>query len=82
MNVLFQIGHDFGFIIMGLNLSKYLNDVLKLSIQMNGWISSVAYLLMWIFSLIVGYLSDWLIRLNYMKITNVRKIFASLCKCC
>ncbi|KAJ6639864.1 putative inorganic phosphate cotransporter, partial [Pseudolycoriella hygida] len=73
-----QIGHDWGFYMMGLNLSKYLNDVLHIPIQVNGMISSAAYMLMWIFSLVVGYLSDLLIRLRYMEITNVRKTFASL----
>lgn len=79
MKNILQIGHDWGFYMTGLNLPKYLNNVLNLSIQTSGLITSASYLSMWIFSLIVGFLSDWLINSGYMKITNVRKIFAALC---
>lgn len=77
---MFQVGRDWGFLILALHLPKYLNDVLKLSLETNGLISSLAFLVMWIVSLVAGYLADWLMNGNHMNLTNVRKLFGSLCE--
>lgn len=76
------IGHDWIFYIMSADMPKYLKDVLQLSIKEIGIYSSLPYLVMWIISILSGFLSDFLIARNITTITNARKIFSTLGKHC
>uniref|UniRef100_A0A336K4P4 CSON011178 protein n=1 Tax=Culicoides sonorensis TaxID=179676 RepID=A0A336K4P4_CULSO len=73
-----QIGHDFGFFIMVTDLPKYMSDVLHFNIKQNGLYSSLPYLMMWIVSITSGILGDWLIKKDYIGITNSRKLFTTI----
>lgn len=75
------IGHDWIFYIMQADMPKYLKDVLGLPISDIGLYSSLPYLVMWIISLLSGFLSDFLIARRIVTVTNARKIFSTLGKC-
>jgi ACS family sodium-dependent inorganic phosphate cotransporter len=73
-----QIGHDFGFFIMATDLPKYMSDVLRFPIKQNGLYSSLPYLAMWLVSIGLGFVSDWMISNKYINITNSRKLWTTV----
>jgi MFS transporter, ACS family, solute carrier family 17 (sodium-dependent inorganic phosphate cotransporter), other len=75
-----QIGHDFGFFIMATDLPKYMSDVLRFPIKENGLYSSLPYAAMWIVSIGLGFVSDWIIIRKFITITNARKLFTTIGK--
>ncbi|XP_074642685.1 sialin-like [Tubulanus polymorphus] len=58
-----------------LSVPSYINDVLKLDIKSNGVFSSLTIAMMWLFLILSGFISDYLIRKFPLKITWVRKVF-------
>ncbi|XP_014223244.1 putative inorganic phosphate cotransporter [Trichogramma pretiosum] len=72
------IGHNWAFLTIVSDLPKYMDSVLKYSIQNNGYLSSLAYLFMWIGSLITSFIADWSIAASYLTITQVRKIGSTI----
>ncbi|HIF15199.1 MAG TPA: hypothetical protein EYQ86_07755 [Bacteroidetes bacterium] len=40
--------------------------------------SALPHLLMWIFSMVLGWLSDWLLVSNKMSLTTIRKLMTSI----
>lgn len=73
-----QIGHDWGFYTMVTDLPKYMKDVLKFRVAENGLWSSLPYVVMWLVSMISGWLCDWLIKKGYTSVTFARKFFTVL----
>ncbi|KAL3272430.1 hypothetical protein HHI36_013912 [Cryptolaemus montrouzieri] len=73
-----QVGHDWGFYTMVTDLPTYLKDVLKFNIGQNGVWSSIPYVVMWIVSMLSGYLCDWLIKKGFMNVTFSRKFFTTI----
>ncbi|XP_055326564.1 putative inorganic phosphate cotransporter [Sitodiplosis mosellana] len=73
-----QIGHDWIFYIMSADMPKYLTDVLKFTTTDAGLYSALPYLVMWVFSIVSGFVSDFLIVRNITTITQARKIFTAL----
>lgn len=69
------------FLLFSADLPKYLKDVLKFEVYDVGLYSSLPYLGMWIFSLLSGFLSDFLIVRGFISITQARKIFTGLGEC-
>lgn len=55
-----------------------MSDVLRFPIKENGLYSSLPYASMWIVSIALGFLSDWMITRNTVSITNARKIFTTI----
>ncbi|XP_048508424.1 putative inorganic phosphate cotransporter isoform X2 [Athalia rosae] len=73
-----KLGHDWGFFTMVTDLPKYMSDVLKFSIQANGFLSALPYVSMWMVSIVASWLADWLIKNEKMTRTNARKIFTTV----
>ncbi|XP_017774606.1 PREDICTED: putative inorganic phosphate cotransporter isoform X2 [Nicrophorus vespilloides] len=73
-----QIGHDWGFFTMVTDLPNFMSDVLHLQLDQNGIWSSVPYIVMWIVSMSSGWLCDWLIQKDFMKVTFARKFFTAI----
>lgn len=73
-----QIGHNWGLFIIINDLPKYMNDVLRFSIEKNGLYTSLPYVVLWIVALLTGFLSDFLIKRKYLGITASRKLFTSI----
>lgn len=57
-----------------------MSDVLKFPIKENGLYSSLPYASMWIVSISLGFLSDWMIVKKIINITNSRKLFTTIGK--
>lgn len=55
-----------------------MSDVMKFNVKENGIYSSLPYVLMWIFSLCSGVLSDWMIIRKLISVTNSRKLYTSI----
>lgn len=72
-----ETGHDFGLFAIVTDLPKYMNDVMHFSIADNGILSAMPYLVMWVTSLILGYIADKILEKNWMTITNLRKVLAT-----
>ncbi|KAL1497229.1 hypothetical protein ABEB36_008224 [Hypothenemus hampei] len=76
--VITQVGHDWGFFTMVTDLPKYMKDVLKFNVSQNGIWSSVPYIVMWLSSLLSGYVCDFLVKKDIMGLTFSRKFFTTL----
>lgn len=57
-----------------------MKEVLGFSIREVGFYSSIPYLLMWIVSILSGFLCDYLISRQFVSVLNARKLFTALCK--
>lgn len=55
-------------------------DVLRFPIKENGLYSSLPYASMWIVSVGLGFVSDWMITRKVINITNARKLFTTIGK--
>ncbi|XP_046660055.1 putative inorganic phosphate cotransporter isoform X3 [Homalodisca vitripennis] len=73
-----ETGHDWGLYTLITDLPKYMNDVMHFDIAENGLVSAIPYLTMWICSLLIGGLADWMLTRNIMTITPLRKLLASV----
>ncbi|XP_030383507.1 putative inorganic phosphate cotransporter [Scaptodrosophila lebanonensis] len=69
-----QIGHDWGLFVIVTDLPKYFSGVLGMSVQKNGFLTSLPFILFWVVSIISGFVGDCLIVRNYLSVTNVRKV--------
>jgi ACS family sodium-dependent inorganic phosphate cotransporter len=55
-----------------------MSDVLQFSIKENGLYSSLPYAFMWISSIVMGFICDWMINRKYMNVTNSRKFYTTI----
>ena len=62
---------------MSSDLPKYMKEVLGFPVQDVGLYSSFPYLLMWIVSILSGFISDYIITKEYVTTTHARKIIAA-----
>ncbi|XP_055382752.1 putative inorganic phosphate cotransporter isoform X2 [Condylostylus longicornis] len=69
-----QIGHDWGFFVMVTDLPKYMADVLEVSVKENGLYSSLPYAVMWVVSILSGFVADWMITRGIIGVTLSRKL--------
>ena len=74
------MANDYVFFVLASDLPKYMKEVLGFSVADVGFYSSMPYLLMWIVSLVSGFISDHLISRKYVTVTQARKLFSALCK--
>ncbi|XP_046434163.1 putative inorganic phosphate cotransporter [Neodiprion fabricii] len=72
-----KAGWMWGYYTMLTDLPKYMSSVLKFSVQSNGLLSALPYLVLFLVSISSSWLADWLIKTERLSRTNVRKIFAS-----
>lgn len=68
-----MVGHAWGFLTMASDMPKYMNSVLKFSVEDNGYFSSLPYLAFWIVSTIGSIIADSLTAGGYVSIERVRK---------
>ncbi|XP_054282826.1 putative inorganic phosphate cotransporter isoform X2 [Macrosteles quadrilineatus] len=73
-----ECGHDWGLYTMITDLPKYMNDVMHFNIAQNGLVSAIPYLTMWICSIAIGALADWLLAREIITITPMRKVLATV----
>lgn len=73
-----KVGHDWGFYTMVTDLPKYMSSVLRFSIQANGFLTALPYVLMWVVSIASSWVADWQIKKARVSITSVRKICTTI----
>lgn len=55
-----------------------MSDVLRFNVKENGFYSALPYAAMWIVSVALGFVSDWMIVRKIVSITNARKLFTTI----
>ncbi|XP_060519340.1 putative inorganic phosphate cotransporter isoform X2 [Cylas formicarius] len=72
--LLAHMGHNYGYETLMTELPTYMKQVLHFSIKDNGILSALPYLAMWLFSIFISHVADWMLTKPYFTITIVRKI--------
>lgn len=73
-----HIAHDWALFMINADLPKYMKSVMKFSIAETGVWSSMPHLLMWIFAIFTGWLSDYLISNGKLEILQQRRLFSTI----
>ncbi|KAH1005449.1 hypothetical protein HUJ04_006438 [Dendroctonus ponderosae] len=76
--LLAHMGYNYGYETLMTELPTYMKQVLHFSIKDNGFLSALPYLAMWIFSIMVSQIADWMLTKTYFSSTLVRKILNSI----
>lgn len=76
--LLAHIGHNYGYETLMTELPTYMKQVLRFSIKENGVLSSLPYLAMWLFSMFISIIADWMITSKRFTHTSTRKIINSI----
>ncbi|KAK4872492.1 hypothetical protein RN001_014521 [Aquatica leii] len=69
-----HMGHNYGYETLMTELPSYMNQVLHFSLKSNGFLSALPYLAMWIFSMAISHVADWMLTSGRLSHTAVRKI--------
>lgn len=69
-----HMGHNYGYETLMTELPTYLKQVLHFDLKASGWVSALPYLAMWIFSMLISHVADWMLNKKNMSLTVVRKI--------
>ncbi|KAF7268749.1 hypothetical protein GWI33_018101 [Rhynchophorus ferrugineus] len=72
--LLAHMGYNYGYETLMTELPTYMKQVLHFSIKDNGFLSALPYLAMWIFSILVSQVADWMMTKSYFSTTLVRKL--------
>ncbi|KAF5279964.1 hypothetical protein FQA39_LY18185 [Lamprigera yunnana] len=69
-----HMGHNYGYETLMTELPTYMNQVLHFSLKSNAILSALPYLAMWIFSIVISHVADWMLSSGRFTHTAVRKI--------
>ncbi|KAK9882064.1 hypothetical protein WA026_018914 [Henosepilachna vigintioctopunctata] len=72
--LLAHMGHNFGYETLMTELPTYMKQILRFSIKDNGFLSALPYLAMWLFSIFISHVADWMLSKPYFTHTIVRKL--------
>ncbi|XP_034102873.1 putative inorganic phosphate cotransporter isoform X1 [Drosophila albomicans] len=73
-----HMGHNYGYETLMTELPTYMKQVLRFSLKSNGLLSSLPYLAMWLFSMFISVVADWMITSKRFSLTVTRKIINSI----
>lgn len=73
-----HMGHNYGYETLMTELPTYMKQVLRFSLKTNGLLSSLPYLAMWLFSMFISVIADWMISSKRFNHTATRKIINSI----
>ncbi|XP_067626518.1 putative inorganic phosphate cotransporter isoform X2 [Eurosta solidaginis] len=76
--LLAHMGHNYGYETLMTELPTYMKQVLRFSLKANGLLSSLPYLAMWLFSMFISIIADWMISSHRFTHTSTRKIINSI----
>ncbi|XP_055703598.1 putative inorganic phosphate cotransporter isoform X1 [Phlebotomus papatasi] len=76
--LLAHMGQNYGYETLMTELPTYMKQVLRFSIKENGILSALPYLAMWLFSMFISVIADWMISSNRFSLTATRKIINSI----
>nr|CAI5821122.1 unnamed protein product [Callosobruchus analis] len=72
-----QFAHNFIFMTLVTYLPKYLKDILKMNVQNNALFTALPFFLLYLFGLIVCYLTDIVISRGWVSVQLARKVNTS-----
>nr|XP_016930108.1 putative inorganic phosphate cotransporter isoform X1 [Drosophila suzukii] len=73
-----HMGHNYGYETLMTELPTYMKQVLRFSLKSNGLLSSLPYLAMWLFSMFISVVADWMISSKRFTHTATRKMINSI----
>ncbi|KAK3921380.1 Putative inorganic phosphate cotransporter [Frankliniella fusca] len=73
-----HMGQNYGYETLLTELPTYMKQVLRFSIKENGTLSALPYLAMWIFSIVVSVVADWMTWTRGVSLTRTRKLLNSI----
>ncbi|XP_031835533.1 putative inorganic phosphate cotransporter protein picot isoform X1 [Nomia melanderi] len=73
-----HMGQNYGYETLMTELPTFMKQILHFDIKSNGTISSLPYLAMWIFSMVISHVADWMISTGKFNHTYTRKIINSI----
>ncbi|XP_030386614.1 putative inorganic phosphate cotransporter [Scaptodrosophila lebanonensis] len=73
-----HMGHNYGYETLMTELPTYMKQVLRFSLKSNGLLSALPYLAMWLFSMFISVIADWMITSKRFTHTSTRKIINSI----
>ncbi|XP_020292966.1 putative inorganic phosphate cotransporter isoform X2 [Pseudomyrmex gracilis] len=73
-----HMGHNYGYETLMTQLPTFMKQILHFDIKQNGFFSALPYLAMWIFSMIISHITDWMITSGRFNHTVTRKIINSI----
>ncbi|CAG9864495.1 unnamed protein product [Phyllotreta striolata] len=76
--LLAHMGHNYGYETLMTELPTYMKQVHHFSIKDNGVLSALPYLAMWIFSIFISHVADYLLTKPYFTHTIVRKLINAI----
>lgn len=69
-----QIGHDYIVFSLITDLPKYMKDILRFNVKKNGVVSALPFIALFISCLSSGYLSDYVMKKNWISVINLRRL--------
>ncbi|OWR51480.1 inorganic phosphate co-transporter, partial [Danaus plexippus plexippus] len=76
--MLAHMGQNYGYETLMTELPTFMRQVLHFSIKDNGFVSALPYLCMWLFSMFISVVADWMLSSGRFNHTQVRKIINSI----
>ncbi|KAH1003189.1 hypothetical protein HUJ05_011129 [Dendroctonus ponderosae] len=76
--LLAHMGHNYGYETLMTELPTYMKQVLNFSLKDNGLLSALPYLAMWLFSIFISHVADWLLTKPCFTLTIVRKLINAI----
>ncbi|XP_060816803.1 putative inorganic phosphate cotransporter isoform X2 [Bombus pascuorum] len=73
-----HMGQNYGYETLMTLLPTFMKQILHFDIKSNGTVSSLPYLAMWIFSMLVSHIADWMISSGKFNHGSTRKIINSI----
>ncbi|XP_077290054.1 putative inorganic phosphate cotransporter [Arctopsyche grandis] len=72
--IVVHCGQNWGFWMLLTEMPSYMGSVLGVDIKSNGLLSALPYLVMWILSFVVSFISDYVINNKIVSVTVARKV--------
>ncbi|XP_013134084.1 PREDICTED: putative inorganic phosphate cotransporter [Papilio polytes] len=76
--VVAHCGQNWGFFTLLTEIPTYMSKVLGMDIKKNGMLSSLPYLVVYLLSFPLGAMTDFIIKKNWLSVTNTRKLFNTI----
>ena len=73
-----HMGQNYGYETLMTLLPTFMKQILHFDIKSNGTVSALPYLAMWIFSMVISHVADWMISSGRFNHTITRKIINSV----
>ncbi|KAK0165954.1 hypothetical protein PV328_004426 [Microctonus aethiopoides] len=73
-----HMGQNYGYETLMTELPTFMKQILHFNIKFNGIVSALPYLAMWIFSMLISYVADWMISSGRFTHSTTRKIINSI----